>query len=84
MGFCVVAPCMCEKCGLINDYCQFYARVERSSLHKLAKAGALSYEDEKYFYLSGCCGRISYSRNLKVFTKAGVRILQMWCSLCLG
>lgn len=51
MGFCVVAPCMCEKCGLVNDYCQFYARVERSSLHKLAKAGALSYEDEKYFYL---------------------------------
>ena len=50
-GHNVVAPCMSEKCGLKNDYCQFYARVERSSLHKLAKSGELSYEDEKYFYL---------------------------------
>lgn len=47
----IVAPCMTEKCGLVNDYCQFYARVERSSLHKMAKSGTLSYEDEKYFYL---------------------------------
>ncbi len=50
-GYHVVAPCQSEKCGLKNDYCQFYARVERSSLMKQAKAGELSYEDEKYFYL---------------------------------
>jgi ribosomal protein RSM22 (predicted rRNA methylase) len=47
----VIAPCMTEKCGLKNDYCQFYARVERSSLQKMAKEASLSYEDEKYFYL---------------------------------
>ncbi len=51
IGYHIIAPCMSKKCGLKNDYCQFYARVERSSLHKLAKAGELSYEDEKYFYL---------------------------------
>ena len=51
IGWNVVAPCMAEKCPLKDDYCQFYARVERSSLHKLAKGGSLSYEDEKYFYL---------------------------------
>lgn len=50
-GFSVVAPCMSKKCGLKNDYCQFYARVERSALMKQAKSGELSYEDEKYFYL---------------------------------
>ena len=50
-GWQVVAPCMTAKCPLVDDYCQFYARVERSSLHKLAKGGSLSYEDEKYFYL---------------------------------
>ncbi len=50
-GYKIIAPCMSEKCGLEGDYCQFYARVERSSLHKLAKNGTLSYEDEKYFYL---------------------------------
>ena len=51
MGYVVSAPCMSQKCGLKNDYCQFYARVERSGLMKLAKSATLSYEDEKYFYL---------------------------------
>lgn len=50
-GWHVVAPCMHEECALKNDYCQFFARVERSSLHRLAKDATLSYEDEKYFYL---------------------------------
>ena len=51
MGYSVVAPCITRKCGLKNDYCQFYARVERSSLLKMSKSADLSYEDEKYFYL---------------------------------
>ena len=51
LSYQVTAPCMSQKCGLKNDYCQFYARVERSSLMKLAKNAELSYEDEKYFYL---------------------------------
>lgn len=50
-GYNISAPCMSEKCGLKNDYCQFFARVDRSSLQKLAKNGELTYEDEKYFYL---------------------------------
>ena len=50
-GYNIVAPCNTEKCGLKNDYCQFFARVERSALMKQAKSGELSYEDEKYFYL---------------------------------
>ena len=51
LGYFVVAPCVSKKCTLENDYCQFYARVERSSLHKQIKEATLSYEDEKYFYL---------------------------------
>lgn len=50
-GYFVSAPCATEKCGLKNDYCQFFARVERSSLMRQAKSGELPYEDEKYFYL---------------------------------
>ena len=50
-GYNVIAPCQSAKCGLKNDYCQFYARVERSSLMRQAKQSELSYEDEKYFYL---------------------------------
>ena len=51
MGYQIIAPCESEKCGLKNDYCQFFARVERSSLLKMSKSADLSYEDEKYFYL---------------------------------
>lgn len=51
LGYNVTAPCVCDKCGLKNDYCQFFARVERSSLLKISKSAELSYEDEKYFYL---------------------------------
>lgn len=51
MAYSVTAPCNQEVCALKNDYCQFYARVERSSLHRIAKSGELPYEDEKYFYL---------------------------------
>lgn len=51
LGFVISAPCESKKCGLKNDYCQFFARVERSGLMKLAKNAELSYEDEKYFYL---------------------------------
>ena len=40
-----------KKCTLKGDYCQFYARVERSAIHKQIKEASLSYEDEKYFYL---------------------------------
>lgn len=47
----LIAPCKNKKCSLVNDYCQFYARVERSSVHKIVKDATLSYEDEKYFYL---------------------------------
>ena len=51
LGYKVTAPCNHEKCGLKNDYCQFYARIERSTLMKMSKNASLSYEDEKYFYL---------------------------------
>lgn len=50
-GFSVTAPCMTRKCPLKNDYCQFYARVERSAVMRQVKNATLSYEDEKYFYL---------------------------------
>ena len=36
-----------------NDWCHFAARVERTAVHRRAKAGSLSYEDEKYAYLVG-------------------------------
>ena len=51
LGGRVIAPCNHEKCALKNDYCQFYARIERFALMKLSKNATLSYEDEKYFYL---------------------------------
>ncbi len=51
LGAHIIAPCMSKKCMLENDYCQFFARVERTAVHRMVKEAELSYEDEKYFYL---------------------------------
>lgn len=51
LGFNTIAPCNNLVCPLQNDYCQFYARVERSKIMRQSKSGSLPYEDEKYFYL---------------------------------
>lgn len=50
----IVAPCGHQgKCTITeNDWCAFYARVERSSIHKQAKKGELGYEDEKFSYIA--------------------------------
>ena len=68
LGVNILAPCMCDECALKDDYCQFFARVERSSMHKMVKDATLSYEDEKYFYLL-----ISKKENLNLDKKRVIR-----------
>jgi ribosomal protein RSM22 (predicted rRNA methylase) len=49
----LIAPCPhSNMCPLSEgDWCHFYARLNRSSLHRRAKEAHLSYEDEKFSYL---------------------------------
>lgn len=49
----ILAPCVHKgKCEIKeDDWCGFSARVARSGLHRLAKKGELSYEDEKFSYI---------------------------------
>lgn len=49
----LIAPCPHSlSCPLAPpDWCHFYARVERSSLHRVVKGASLGFEDEKFSYL---------------------------------
>ena len=50
----IVAPCCYNgECPIKeNDWCAFYARVARTSMHRQAKGGKLGYEDEKFSYIA--------------------------------
>jgi ribosomal protein RSM22 (predicted rRNA methylase) len=53
-GFTIAAPCPHQlSCPMLErgDWCHFSERLERSHLHRVAKASELSYEDEKYSYV---------------------------------
>lgn len=50
----ILAPCPhTQVCPLAQSkrWCHFYTRVERTREHRLAKAGTLGFEDEKFSYL---------------------------------
>lgn len=50
----IIAPCphhLSCPAFMNQDWCHFYARVQRSSLHKILKDGEKGYEDEKFSYL---------------------------------
>ena len=50
----IVAPCCClHECPIQkDDWCAFYTRVARGSVHRQAKNGVLGYEDEKFSYIA--------------------------------
>ena len=53
LGCHILAPCPhTHTCPMAtNDWCHFYRRIPRTSLHRIMKGGTLAYEDEKFSYL---------------------------------
>ena len=56
----IIAPCSHQgECKIPkDDWCAFYTRVFRSTIHKQAKKGELGYEDEKFSYIAFSKGPI--------------------------
>jgi ribosomal protein RSM22 (predicted rRNA methylase) len=53
-GAYLVGPCpQAQECPMKDgDWCHFYARLNRSSLHRKVKGAELNYEDEKFSYMA--------------------------------
>ena len=71
----LVAPCPHQgKCPLQGgDWCHFFSRVERSSLHRKVKNAVLNYEDEKFSYLI-----FSKEKKVQIFSSRIVRHPQIF------
>ncbi|MBS0620339.1 MAG: rRNA methyltransferase [Verrucomicrobia bacterium] len=51
LGGHLIAPCPhMRRCP--SSWCHFFARAERTSLHRRLKGGSLNYEDEKFSYVA--------------------------------
>jgi ribosomal protein RSM22 (predicted rRNA methylase) len=86
-GFTVAAPCPHQlACPLDvpGDWCHFAARVQRSSVHRQAKGGRLSYEDEKFAFVAATRGLADTLPGGRVVRRPQQRKNLVSLSLCMA
>jgi ribosomal protein RSM22 (predicted rRNA methylase) len=84
-GFTVAAPCPHQLACPLNvpgDWCHFAARVQRSSVHRQAKGGKLSYEDEKFAFVAATRGLADKLPGARVVRRPQQRKNLVALSLC--
>ena len=83
LGGGIVAPCPHSMaCPMPEgDWCHFSERIERTSMHRRLKKGALGHEDEKYSYIIGSKVQTSQteSRILRIPMKRSGHVILSLC-----
>ena len=81
----LLAPCPHAAACPIQapDWCHFSRRVARSRSHRLAKGGAVPWEDEKFSYLA-VSRRLGELPAARVIAPAQTRSSQVALKLCTG
>jgi ribosomal protein RSM22 (predicted rRNA methylase) len=80
----IAAPCPGEMACPLSapDWCRFSARLNRSALHRRAKDGTKSYEDEPYAFIAATKQPVDAARGARIIRDPVVTKIGIELNLC--